>query len=293
MDVAGAPIKLGISNPKSLKVLAVVVLYFPERNVVQFVNSILEAVDKVLVVDNSEPPTRGLVEAFQADPRVEYLASTRNEGVAYALNKGLRRAMSENFDWLLTLDQDSTFPERHLHDLLEVAKGSGLEVGMVVPAVNPDKEAVDRIEIVRFGITSGALLRVEAGSRTGMFEEKLFIDSVDNEYCLRLRKTGYRIVRANHCTLQHEMGNLVRTSFLGIQVKFVSRPSWRSYYFTRNLLHTMFKYAFFDPSFFWFGVTELSKQGARSIFLEKNKLSHLSAMFLGVVDFVRRRYENL
>lgn len=276
-----------------LKVLAVVVLYFPERNVGQFVQLLLERVDKVLVVDNSEPATRGLAEELRSETRAEYVASGVNEGVAFGLNKGLRRALSEGYDWLLTLDQDSSFPSNSLPDLLEVARGSGLEVGMVVPSFQPMSINSDRIEIVRFAITSGTLLRVEAAAKAGMFEEKLFIDSIDHEYCLRMRQTGYRIVRANHCPLEHRLGTPVNKKFFGFVIHSVSRPSWRSYYFTRNLLYTMFKYVFFEPSFFWFGTKEIAKQGVRAMFLEKEKSAHLSAMFLGMVDFLRRRYEHL
>ncbi len=37
--------------------------------------------------------------------------------------------------------------------------------------------------------------------------EDLFIDSVDTEYCLRLKKNGYRVVRLNEAILYHPLGD--------------------------------------------------------------------------------------
>ena len=54
-------------------------------------------------------------------------------------------------------------------------------------------------------ITSAAFCNTEALSSVGGFDEKMFIDSVDFEICLNLRKHGYKIYRTDFVGLLHEL----------------------------------------------------------------------------------------
>jgi rhamnosyltransferase len=120
-------------------------------------------------------------------------------------------------------------------------------------------------------MTSGSLIR----TGLGFFEEKLFIDSVDNEYCLRLRKNGYKIIRVNHAVLNHQLGTL-RKNWLGFST--IVHPASRRYYITRNMFYVMSKY----PEFRLFGIKELLKSILLIILVENDKIKKLKAFFRGV-----------
>jgi rhamnosyltransferase len=229
------------------RILAVIVLYFPARPPADLTGK----VDDVLIIDNTD----------------------NNIGVAAALNLGLKKAIDEKYDWLLTMDQDSVFEHGALEELKKVAFTAKDNVAIISPFhfTAKAKRTSVAIEEVRFTMTSGNLVR----PGLGFFEEKLFIDSVDTEYCLRLRKNGYKIIRVNQSVLNHELGTS-KKSWLGFST--IVHPASRRYYITRNMLYVMSKY----PGFIPFGLKELTKSFILIVLVEDDKISKLAAMIKGI-----------
>ena len=243
-----------------MRVLAVVILYFPKQEAAEIIKSFKDDVDAVMIVDNTN----------------------NNIGVAAALNLGMKRAIDEGYDWLLTMDQDSVFEDGALKILKGVALTSRENIALISPfhfIKRPVKTS--SIEEVRITMTSGNLLRVSTAKVAGSFEEKLFIDSVDNEYCLRLRKSGFKIIRVNQSILYHSLGTLKKNS-LGFST--ITHPAERRYYITRNMLYVMKKYF---PQFFFFGSKELIKSFLLILLVEDNKAGKLKSMFRGIADWTK------
>lgn len=239
------------------RILAVVVLYYPVKNTEDIIANFQSEVDDVLIVDNTR----------------------NNIGVAAALNQGLQHAIDKGYDWLLTMDQDSEFEAGALKILKEFAFNCNDNIAIVSPFhfVKKTPKRADAEE-VPFTMTSGNLLRVSSAKTAGMFEEKLFIDSVDNEYCLRLRKHGFKVVRINNSILKHQLGTL-KGAF-----NTVTHPATRRYYITRNMLYVMWKYF---PRFFLFGSRELIKSFLLIVLVEDDKISKLKAMGKGYIDWIK------
>jgi rhamnosyltransferase len=233
-----------------MRILAVFVLYHPDKPPTDLKNE----VDEVMIVDN----TPG------------------NIGVAAALNLALKRAIDEGYDWLLTMDQDSFFEDRGFKELKNVAFSCKEEIAIVSPfhfiKKTPKKTSIEEVTIT---MTSGNLLRVSAAKKAGLFEEKLFIDSVDNEYCLRLQENGYKIIRANSVILHHQLGKPG-------PFNIVSHDASRRYYITRNMLYVMTKYF---PKLFLFGSKELIKSFLLILLVEDNKINKFKSMYRGIMDY--------
>jgi rhamnosyltransferase len=72
---------------------------------------------------------------------------------------------------------------------------------------------------VRTCITSGALTNLDLWKKLDGFDEQMFIDSVDFEYCYRVRKAGYKVIQTDQVQLSHSIGNAiyVQISILEIQ----------------------------------------------------------------------------
>jgi rhamnosyltransferase len=68
------------------------------------------------------------------------------------------------------------------------------------PDAQADAEDVDSC------ITAGSLCRVAAWQEIAGYDERLFIDFVDFDFCLRLRMAGWRIRITPHAILSHEVG---------------------------------------------------------------------------------------
>jgi len=245
------------------RILAIVILYFPDKEVEKILSTFEKEVDSVMVIDNTQD----------------------NIGVAAALNLALKRATDEGYEWLLTMDQDSVFEVGALNELKSFAFSCNDNIAIVSPFHFIKKPlSSTAAEEVQVTMTSGNLLRVSAAKSVGPFDEKLFIDSVDNEYCLRLRKNGFKIIRVNRSVLNHQLGTLQNYGLFST----VTHPASRRYYITRNMLYVMRKYF---PQFFLFGSKELIKSFFLILLVEDDKINKLKAMVRGHADFLAGRYD--
>lgn len=92
-----------------MKFAGVVTLYHPQEDVVPNILSYLYELDVLYVLDNSETPVTEVVNRIKNLPNVRYIAFGENRGISYALNYALKRCT--DYPFLLTMDQDSRFPE--------------------------------------------------------------------------------------------------------------------------------------------------------------------------------------
>jgi len=275
-------------------ILAVVILYNPDKGLRDRVGTYSDAVKKVVLIDNSEPPVEWLSKEFPETGRFQVIANGINKGIGEPLNIAARIAIEENFEWLLTMDQDSRFQEGSIEELKRAASGSGKNVGLVSPfhltpnATPPHfNESTKKIKLT---MTSGNLLRLSAWTTTGPFDEKLFIDSVDHEYYLRLRKNGFTLLRANNSILLHPLGEIRYKKILFLRLKTTNHSALRRYYITRNRLHVSFKYFFSDFWFFFREMKELVKSFFVVLLLDDDKFKKIRMMWLGIFDFLRGKY---
>jgi rhamnosyltransferase len=95
-------------------------------------------------------------------------------------------------------------------------------------------------------ITSGMLLNLLLVEAIGWFDEQLFIDLVDYDYCIRAQQKGYFIIQFSNIHLYHEVGkevyrSSIKTLFLVKKKKDLHSPL-RCYYMYRNMLYLEEKY---------------------------------------------------
>ena len=192
-----------------MKTAGVVVLYNPDEQVRKNINSYIDSLDILYVVDNSSVDNSKM---FSGDKLV-YLPNNDNLGIARALNIGAQRAIGDGYDWLLTMDQDSMFTAQDLDKLkafLDLAEKEGSVCGGVsadyekIGLVSPfhrtkfnQNEVLSGIDSPLMVMTSGNIINLKAYSEIGGFKDWLFIDTVDFDYCLNLRNHGYEIIRVN------------------------------------------------------------------------------------------------
>jgi len=267
-------------------ILAVVILYHPDKGLRERVETYLKEVSRVVLIDNSEPPTEWLA---PWNEKIEIIRNPSNLGIGAPLNMAARY---EGYGWLLTMDQDSRFQEGSKEELKKVAINS--DAAIVSPFHLTPKATVPKFteptKKIKLTMTSGNLLRLSAWKTAGPFDEKLFIDSVDHEYYLRLRNNGFSLLRANNSILLHPLGEIRYKKFLFIKLKTTNHSALRRYYITRNRLYVSFRYFFSDFWFFFREMKELIKSFFVVLLLDDDKLKKLRMMLLGVFDFLRGKY---
>ncbi|MCZ6704013.1 MAG: glycosyltransferase, partial [Ignavibacteria bacterium] len=189
-----------------LKVASVVILYNPALEVLKNIIACTEQTEIVFVLDNSDSYNQTLIDKINNIDKVEYHNFNSNLGVAYALNFAANLAIKNNFDFLLTMDQDSEATSNFVKKLIEVHRNYK-SVGIAAPypqnrihKILPPDNSIHQINKV---ITSGALLNLRAYIEVGPFMEELFIDYVDFEYCFRLQRNNYSIYINNDAIIYH------------------------------------------------------------------------------------------
>lgn len=234
------------------KVIAVIVTYRPDYPILKnLVEALIPQVDKLIIIDNATKEFCLDDNDFLGD--VHLILNNTNMGVATAYNQGVAIAQQYGATHVILFDQDSC-PGINMIDMLLSSWLKAKEVGLKVAALGPnyrDTKGMDQspfVRIDRFGLTrvkcntnesvevdhlisSGCLIDLEALQEIGSFEEKLFIDYVDTEWCLRARHKGYVLLGIGDADMLHSLGD----KYLRILSKNVPIHSpLRHYYILRN-----------------------------------------------------------
>lgn len=286
-----------------MKICAGIVLFHPEtERLKQNIDAIFPQIDKLILVNNSPEDferIKSVTASLETDNcgKIEWINNNENLGIATALNQMLTAADSAGFKWLLTLDQDSVCSDGYVDKLYEVARNFN-DAAMVSPRViergkvweddvkprekDRDEAVQTDVEDVRFCITSGTLTNIEAIKRVGGWNERLFIDEVDREICIKLKYKGFRMLRVNSAELHHEFGiEHVRRRILFMVYEYRNYSPFRVYYQMRNLVYMVRKYgADYKPHPAWRLIRPFFTFFVKFIF-EPQRLKRLSAFVRG------------
>ena len=271
-------------NPK-INTCAGIVLYNPDPlRLKENIAAVTSQVDKIIFVDNGTSADKiifvdngtgadkiiladnraGENELYNDPKKYIWIKNKKNIGVAAALNQIIKKADELCYEWVLTLDQDSIC-SKNLVETLLTCGANYPDAGIIAPyIIDINEMAVEEylklrlklkeFEIIKICITSGSLTSVKAYKSISGFNEELFIDQVDHDFCLRLHRANWHIIKANRAWLLHEVGKskAVYVAFClgkltGIEwflrpKRISNHPPVRVYYQTRNLIYILRKY---------------------------------------------------
>lgn len=195
---------------KDVKIAAGIVAFNPnEQRLDVCLGALLKQVDKVYIFDNGD-----CAEQLVQSDKIVYITEHKNRGIAYALNCIMKSAHADGFDWVITMDQDSIIPDGMVDGYIKAIGDNG-NIGIVCPQVIDSRRSYmefkkePKQEFVDFCITSASCTSIDVWEKIGKFDEWLFIDLVDNEFCKRLILSGYKILRLNDLVLNQEFGKII------------------------------------------------------------------------------------
>ena len=192
-------------------------------------------VDHVYVYDNASGNVAEVRKVLDNVPASSFLPSRSNGGMAIALNALARNAYLAGYDAMLLLDQDSIPCDDLVFHERELLSG---DVAMVGPErmdrgdLDPDWVRRGPVEVLSM-ITSGALLSLDAWAHSAGYDERLFVDLVDYEFCLHLRSKGYRLLQCRSAYILHQLGEgrlLFYYPHYGKKTGLTLRPFYSSTY---------------------------------------------------------------
>lgn len=225
-----------------------VILYYPDQNIFFNVQSYLHSLEKLYIIDNSENPLKEIVGSILKLPNVIYLHDGENKGIASRLNQVCSIAVEDGYSWLLTMDQDSSFTQKKLEEYLNCIKNytSKEKVAMFGIRYFGEKKSKNICEFIEINdlITSGSVINLDNFYLVGGFDENLFIDEVDFDFCLNSVTHGYKIIQFQNIFLNHNLGHLSYHRSLKTN-KLTPRTlhsPLRIYYGVRNFLYVQSKF---------------------------------------------------
>ncbi|TWJ32607.1 glycosyltransferase family 2 protein [Geobacter argillaceus] len=272
-------------------IAGVVILYNPEDEVIENIRCCADQVETLFVIDNSASINIDLIERIKKIEQVRYLWNERNLGLATALNMGAAKAIEHGSDYLLTMDQDSRpAPDMvaRMLDCLETYDAA--TVGIVSPCHmirNMPCQGGGGCREVLVAMTSGNLLNLELYQRVGPFMDELFIDYIDHEYCLRLRRQGFRVVEAPAAILEHGLGHTVTRDFGIKRFSVTNHSPFRRYFMTRNRFSVMDRYREEFPEYCRQQQRAFFDELAGILFFERQKLKKFRMVLKGYLDYKR------
>jgi rhamnosyltransferase len=234
------------------RVCAVVVTFRPRAEDLANLARVRPQVQDLVVVDNGSPEEQlRLLRALARDLEFVFIENGQNLGIAAALNVGVRWAQSNHSRWVALFDQDSSVTDGFIpHMLADFAdQASRRNILLLVPRYRDPESGEERVCCLDedggpfVTITSGSLLPISAFDKCGYFKEELFIYTVDDEYSLRLRSSGYSIGLSPNAVLLHVSGVPTYYRLFGRQLFQTTnyRPGVR-YYISRNRIWMLRRY---------------------------------------------------
>lgn len=279
---------------------ACVILYNPPENFVNNLRSYIHFIEKIFIIDNSSttnPLVKLAINQLAQSYNIEFWQNGENLGLSVPLNRVFSTAEEQGFSLVLTMDQDSVFTNDSLlqeaNNIFEADEKVGL-IGMAHYTTRmkswykTSKKFIKTTET----LTSGSLVRVSAWRKVKGFDERFFIDSVDNDFCMSLKKGGFLVLQSKEKVIQHALGETqTRPHRFSKKEKIVSLHSpFRSYYITRNFLLFISKF-FISQPFYCLRALKYYFRFVKNHYLYSPDFNqHKIFIVQGIKDFFKKRF---
>lgn len=255
----------------------------------------------IVIVDNASLNYEEIYCLISDNPNVLLFENEFNAGVAAALNQIMQYAFENQYEWVLTVDQDSFIEPQLLKKYREYLNLP--QLGMLT-CYYKDRNTGNELENlleegvteVRKAITSGSLLNVAAWEVSEKFDEKLFIDYVDFDMCIRLIQHQYKILRVNFVGISHAIGSAKKIKLLGNDIVIKGRPIvvynesvQRTYYFFRNTIFICRKYKRLAKGYT--SPAHILWRALLVFMFENPKIPKMKMVIKGIMDGLRMKVE--
>lgn len=210
-----------------MKILPIIVIYNDLLKDCQIYKSFLQYYPGVaFLYDNSKQPINGIYESES----VIYVHDKSNGGVSKAYNSGAKWAKEHGFDYVLLLDEDTTFPRDYM-EILSKAINANKNCSVFAPQITyGDEERIfspskfgrcGKVTGVRlpYGIhslhdylpvNSGCGISVKAFYKAGGYNDNIKLDFADFDFFIRLRSIAptFCLVEGNvHQSFSNEVSD--------------------------------------------------------------------------------------
>ena len=304
----GSPGTEAVDSSHRAQICAVIVTYNIGEAIHRCFDSIQNQVGHVVIVDNgSDEFTRRELNRLAPSDSVTFILNERNEGIARAFNQAVPWAQGKGFQWILTLDHDSEATPGMVDKLVqayETLERQGMQnVGVV--GANPFDQNTQLFTTGRCPregggmplegrdvISSGSLIPLRVFDVIGLYSEELFVYYVDDDFCLRLGRGGFRVFLCPEAVLLHKEGSKEARRFFWRHTFYDQCGKHARYYLTRNTIYMM-KQHDLSPSYTHMIIGRLCKDHVKILLYDRERFSVLWFSLKGLMDAFRGRFGEL
>ena len=281
-------------------IAGVIILYNPEyTEIIRNIKSYLYGLDLFYIIDNSSQKCPdGLLSDIDSNIPVEYIFNGSNKGISYSLNLAAKLALEKGYGWLLTMDQDSYFENEQFNTYVQIFERdikSNDAIGVAGVSYvqgNSNLKSFPNLVKVNKVITSGSIINLAIWKQIGGFDEKLFIDEVDHEYCYRVQAQRREVFILHGIHLCHIFGTPANKGYFSVVAK-KGRTIYnkqRIYFIVRNYLYVRKKYKARLPDEFKTRDKEVAGILKNSLFFSGTFFGVMKAIFNGYRDYKKNNF---
>jgi rhamnosyltransferase len=295
-----------LSTPFPGRIAALVVAYRPDDGLAVCLAAAAGVADRVHLFQQERGRDAGddaRVDQAVAAAGAALLTDPANIGLAAAQNRLMNQALADGADWLLFLDQDSvarpTLRAAYAAALAAAPPDTGLLAARnVEPGGGPDSPWVVSADGRRWMVVphltgpllpdlllapaSGSLISAGAVRACGPLRMDFFIDWVDVEYALRLRRAGFRLVAVRDALVDHRLGAVTHVQAGGRQLAVTHHAARRRGFQARNALWTWRLHGTAVPALTGWTLRILASTAVKIALLERDRLPKLVAFAGGL-----------
>ncbi len=298
-DTMQMPIKRVTVDPFAGAIVAVIVSYNPDKDFGKRLSVIKPQVGRIIIVDNGSNTSIYETLDNSLSNEIDIIENKLNMGIAAALNQGVTKAMHHGFSWVLTLDQDTEIDPNMVSHLCSILSHYPDKEALGIIGANARSKHSGRLYMdcgkqshefmeEKTIITSGSLMSLSAYEKTGPFREDFFIEGVDLEYCLRLRRNGFKVLISCKPLMTHAAGKMEEHRFLGRVVMVANHEPWRYYCMLRNLAQISRVYVRQEPRWVLDLCFNIAKMVIKIAFFEENRSIKFKYILIGMIDGLRK-----
>lgn len=233
-----------------MKYGVVVIFYNPDEDAIKRISTYSENFNEVLVVDNSEKENMEISVKVNQYTNCIYHKMNGNEGMAKALNYAFYIAIEREYDFILTMDQDSIYTKENIKIMKDYIQDNNDEaIGIYSSNYSKmyfdenkndfvtAKSVIDKdeVKVVDFCMTSGSFVNVKALTKILPLDD-YFIGYVDNYLCARLIENDYKLLRVGSSYFAQQIGGVIKNTAFNRLVRVIHHSNVRYYYMIRNNL---------------------------------------------------------
>lgn len=227
-----------------------IISYNPNKNITDLISIINKLGYNFIIIDNSDKYNEN-IEKIQNTYKTNHIIFNKNvNGISRALNIGFEKAIMSNYQYVITLDQDTLFNDKLIFTYNQFfQKYKNFNIGAIGVNYNIDYNSNLKYKETFQLINSGSLINCKAYKEVNGYDEIFFIDNVDFDFFLRINNANYKTYKVLNYGIDHKFGSPIFLNYFFFKIQFAKYPATRLYHFSFSNIYFLKKYILQNPIF--------------------------------------------